>query len=95
MMVKEFDFHIAWIDVMKEGESFVGIIEYQPKSSFSHTRSCPQQFYPQPFWVQVLWVFSGKRMCEEEAKYAAMDMLDQIDEITFSGKVLYKDGVML
>lgn len=84
-MIREFNFHVAWVDVMKEGSSYIGLIEYQSKLPCPLTRS----------YVQPLWVFDGRCMDEYEAKYAAMDMLNQIDEITFSGRVVYKDGVTL
>lgn len=34
-------------------------------------------------------------MAEDEAEYAAVAMLEQIREITPTGKVIYKDGVSL
>lgn len=31
MLIKEFNFHLAWTDVMKQGVGYVGLIEYQRK----------------------------------------------------------------
>jgi hypothetical protein len=86
MMIREFEYHIAWTDVMKEGRNFIGLIEFQRKLP------CP---LVQTSWVQALWVFNLRRMNELEAENAAADMLEKIDEITPNGKVIYCDGVAL
>jgi len=85
-MIREFEYHIAWTDVMREGRNFIGLIEFQRKLP------CPLM---QTYWVQALWVFNLRRMDELEAEDAAVAMLEQIDEITPAGTVIYKDGVAL
>lgn len=86
MLIKEFENHIAWTDVMKDGRNYVGLIEFQRKLSSSSAHSS---------WVQALWVFNSRRMDELEAENAAAAMLEQIYEITPAGRVIYKDGVAL
>ena len=80
-MVKEFKHYIAWTDVMRAGNGFVGVIEYQRKLPCS--------------MVHVLWVINPQIRDEDESEDAATAMLEQISEITAAGKVIYSDGVAL
>ncbi|GGY71822.1 hypothetical protein GCM10011613_15890 [Cellvibrio zantedeschiae] len=80
-MVKEFANHIAWTDAMREGYSYVGLIEFQRKLPCSI--------------VHALWVINPHSMDEFEAETAAIAMLEKIDEITDADKVIYCDGVAL
>ncbi len=80
-MVKEFPHHIAWTDAMRDGGRFVGLIEYQRKLPCA--------------MVHVLWVVSPMLKGEDEAEFAAVNMLEQICEITDSDNVIYSDGVAL
>lgn len=85
MLVKEFEYHLAWTDVVRNGRSYVGLIEYQRKLARTSSRS----------WVQVLWVYNANAMDAQKAEQAAVAMLSQIHEITRAGQVIYKDGVAL
>jgi hypothetical protein len=80
-MVKEFPHHIAWTDAMREGCNYVGLIEYQRKLPCAR--------------VHVLWVFSPYEAGADEAEGAAINMLEQICEITDGDNVIYSDGVAL
>ena len=80
-MVKEFPHHIAWTDAMTEGYNYVGLIEYQRKLPFA--------------MVHVLWVINPHLTGEDEAEFAAINMLEQICEITDGDNVIYSDGVAL
>lgn len=80
-MVKEFSNHIAWTDAMKEGQGYIGLIEYQHKLPFS--------------MVHALWVIDPRLTNEDDAELAAMNMLEQIYDITDTDRVIYNDGVAL
>ncbi|MER0041552.1 hypothetical protein [Pseudomonas sp. MGal98] len=66
---------------MKDGQHYVGLIEYQPKYAGAA--------------VQLLWVPAFGSVCESEAETAADNLLRQIRDITIDGDVIYRDGVAL
>ena len=80
-MVKEFRNYIAWTDAMREGQTYVGLIEYQ------HKLPCSM--------VHALWVIDPRLTNEDDAETAAMTMLEQIYDITDADRIMYSDGVML
>ena len=80
-MFKDFSHYIAWTDIMKSDGRFVGLIEYQ-----SRRQGSP---------VNVLWVIAPDCVCEDEAEAVTDAMLQQISNITRTGKVIYSDGVAL
>ena len=80
-MFKEFTHYTAWTDTMIDRHRFIGLIEYQPKRAGGETK--------------VLWVITPDLLCEYQAEVAADKMLEQICEITLSGKVIYNDGIAL
>lgn len=80
-MVKEFPYYIAWTDAMHDGNSFVGLIEYQRKLPGAN--------------VQTLWVIAPNLTQQRDAEIAAIGMLHHIRDITASGRVIYSDGVAL
>ena len=80
-MVKEFPYYIAWTDAMREGQKYVGLIEYQRKLPGAN--------------VQILWVVSPNLNEQRDAEIAAIGMLNHIREITASGRIIYSDGVAL
>jgi hypothetical protein len=80
-MFKEFSHYTAWTDTMKAARGFVGLIEYQSKCAGSR--------------VNVLWVIAPDCVCEDEAEAVADAMLQEIDDITLAGNVIYSDGVFL
>ncbi|UQY35188.1 hypothetical protein K8U54_01405 [Pseudomonas fulva] len=80
-MFRDFKGCIAWTDAMKDGQHYVGLIEYQPKCAGAA--------------VQLLWVPALGSVCESEAETAADNMLRQIRDITIDGDVIYRDGVAL
>jgi hypothetical protein len=80
-MVKQFANYIAWTDAMKEGQNYVGLIEYQHKLPYS--------------LVHALWVIDPRLTNESDAEIAAMTMLEQIYEIADGDRVIYSDGVAL
>ena len=82
-MFKDFSHYIAWTDIMKSDDGFVGLIEYQSKRQGSP--------------VNVLWVIAPNCVCEDEAEAEAVTdaMLEQISNLTRAGKVIYSDGVAL
>jgi hypothetical protein len=80
-MFKDFKHYTAWTDAMKDGQAFVGLIEYQPKRPGAR--------------VRILWVVTPDCVCEDEAETAADNMLDQIRDITPEGTVIYQDDVSL
>jgi hypothetical protein len=80
-MVKNFEYYIAWTDVMQYESGYAGLIGYQRKSlnGLAH----------------LLWVLGPNIRCESEAEFFAENMLDQITDITRFGRIIYADGVML
>lgn len=80
-MFKDFLHYIAWTDIMKSDQGFVGLIEYQ-----SRRQGSP---------VNVLWVVAPDCVCEDEAEAVTDAMLQQISNITRNGTVIYSDGVAL
>ena len=80
-MVKEFPNYIAWTDAMREGQSYVGLIEYQRKLPGAN--------------VQILWVVAPNLHEQRDAEIAAIGMLNHIRDITASGRIIYSDGVAL
>ncbi|KAB0548955.1 hypothetical protein F7R01_16140 [Pseudomonas argentinensis] len=80
-MFRNFKQCIAWTDAMKDGQHYVGLIEYQPKYAGAA--------------VQLLWVPALGSVCESEAETAADNLLRQIRDITIDGDVIYRDGVAL
>ncbi len=81
MMIKEFDYYIAWTDAMKYGDGFAGLIGYQHKLLTTS--------------AQILWVVGPNLNSERDAEHSADEMLNQIIEINRFGRVVYADGVML
>lgn len=80
-MVKEFPEYIAWTDAMKEGNNFVGLIEYQRKTPGSE--------------VNILWVMAPNITEQFDAEKAAVRMLSHIRDISSHGRIIYSDGVAL
>ncbi|BCD88438.1 hypothetical protein PSm6_48450 [Pseudomonas solani] len=80
-MFRDFKHCTAWTDAMREGQNYVGLIEYQPKREGAG--------------VRVLWVLTPGCVCENEAETAADNMLREIRDITVEGSVIYSDGVAL
>jgi len=80
-MIKEFSHYTAWTDAMKYDSGYAGLIGYQRKSSDSV--------------AHMLWVIAPNFASEADAEDSADRMLDQIQDITRFGKVIYNDGVML
>lgn len=80
-MFKDFNNHLAWTDAMETECGFVGLIEYQSKQHGAN--------------INVLWVVAPDCICANEAEIAADNMLQQIEEITLEGKVIYSDGIAL
>lgn len=80
-MFRNFKGCIAWTDAMKDGQQYVGLIEYQPKCAGAA--------------VQMLWVVAPGCICESEAETVADNMLREIRDITIDGSVIYRDGIAL
>lgn len=80
-MFKDFPHYIAWTDIMKSDNRFVGLIEYQSKRRGAH--------------VNVLWVVAPTCVRASEAETLADNMLQEISDITREGSVIYSDGVKL
>ena len=80
-MYKDFAHYTAWTDSMVDRHRYIGLIEYQPKQAGG--------------MVNILWVIAPNVTCAFEAENAADKMLEQFDEITLSGNVIYRDGVLL
>lgn len=66
---------------MVDRHRYIGLIEYSPKQAGG--------------MVNILWVIAPNSACESDAENTANKMLEQIDEITLSGDVIYSDGVLL
>lgn len=81
MMIKDFTYYTAWTDTMKYEYGYAGLIGYQRKSA----NSC----------ARILWVLAPSLTSEYEAEESADRMLEQIQDITRFGKIMYTDGVML
>jgi hypothetical protein len=80
-MVKEFPEYIAWTDAMKEGNHFIGLIEYQRKVPGAE--------------VNILWVMAPNIIEQFDAEKAAVRMLGHIRDISVHGRIIYSDGVAL
>lgn len=80
-MIKVFKYYFAWTDAATCGDTFVGLIGYQPKA-FSDS-------------ANILWVIGFNFDTELVAHSAADDMLRQITEIDRHGRVFFCDGVLL
>jgi len=80
-MIKEFNHYTAWTDSMKYESGYAGLIGYQRKSPDSV--------------AHMLWVIAPNFASESDAEDSANKMLEQIQDITRFGKVIYADGVML
>ncbi len=66
---------------MREGGSFIGLIEFQRKLPWAAVHS--------------LWVINPQLKNEDDAEIAAMVMLEHIFDITESNRVIYSDGIAL
>ena len=80
-MIKDFQNYIAWTDVKKEGNNFVGCIEYQRKEPGAT--------------VDTLWVMASNMTQQLGAEVAAKRMLNHILDININGRIIYNDGVAL
>lgn len=80
-MVKEFHHYIAWTDAMEYENGYAGLIGYQRKNT-----GAP---------AHMLWVIAPNLTSTADAEESADEMLENIQDITRFGRVIYGDGVML
>lgn len=80
-MVKEFRHYMAWTDAMRYENGYAGLIGYQGKNADAVAR--------------MLWVIGPNLSSTADAEDSADKMLEQIQDITRFGKIVYADGVRL